>query len=617
MANDIAPQNPIFISTWSRPKRVAFLVNPDSTNVSEINQIIRYCVGCWGGRFNGIFPTTGTEIPEQWWKAMVVLDPDIVFSFFPLEEKLIWKINRHILPARIFDITPKDRDQLSQRNLLSTYDIGAIDVQPLPRFVWVTRGWSQDPFFLYIKDFWEDTPDLTFVLRNFGTLSPVVSMDAAFRDLPYETLESKNIMPKAVLEKVISRVYSRTITPIDLCAMFANFPAPLEYQPFTRGFHLVVGDSPHDAMYAWNRGLTSESGQGRTWFWLPSSLAETSEIIRLLGEWIRFAFWGHNYDHIGRVISYSLETDQLKSIAEGIKEAAHFYFESIRLNPEQFPFPNAHPGGRGIREPRHVEQIPLSESKGLVRFPSPPFVADAHPNFGWMVDLEIQYHPERYGYTNIRPSWNLPKHLGIAEKFFDPYRQCRVVTGGLLSAAIASTEPSIGIRIPSDLTVVWTYLEKHHSNRHSRRTKGPPVRFRSLRVSDKGKYLQGLIQLFGNLFSCGHFFEDPFWRNTLLFMAGRPTDDFSTRKNRVHQALGDFFAGNASPVTVEGSRLDELADFMARRLLFRDPPPQVLTKEQLRSRFGQLRGEALKAGQDTDYRQARTNFDEYKDREFE
>ncbi|MFQ5852478.1 MAG: hypothetical protein ACE5JU_18100 [Candidatus Binatia bacterium] len=617
MANDLTPQIPLSVSTWSRPKRVAFLINPESTNDSEINQIIRYGVGRWGGRFNAMFPTTGTEIPDQWWKAMVSLDPDIVYSLLPLDAKLVWKMNRHILPARIFHVTPEDRDRLGERNLIHVYDIGAIDVQPLPRFVWGNRGSLQEPFFLYIKDFWEDTPNLTFALRNFGTLSAVVSMDTAFRDLPNETIEARSIAPKAILEKVIAHAYSKLVTPIDLSAMFASLPVRLEYLPFAHGFHVVVGDSAYDAMYAWNRGLTSESGQGRTWFWLPSRLAEDKEIIRSLGEWIRFAFWGHNYDQVGRVISYSLKTDQLKSIADGIKEAAHFYFEAIRLNPEQFPFPNTYPAG--ARQPHHVEQIPFSENKGLVSFPSPPFVTDEHPNFGWMVDLEIQYRPQRYTYTNLRPNWHLPKKLGIAGKFFDPYRESRVVTGGLPSGGVNSTERTIGIRIPSDISVVLTYLEKYHTNYRNRfrQSEVPAARFGVLRTSDKGKYLRGLIQLFGNLFSCGHFFEDPFWRDTLQFMAGRPVDDFSTRKDRVCQVLGDFFVGSTNPVTAEGSRLDELADFMARRLLFRDPPPQVLTKEQFRSRFGQLRGEALKYGQDIDYWQACTNFDEYQDRKFE
>jgi len=292
--------------------------------------------------------------------------------------------------------------------------------------------------------------------------------------------------------------------------------------------------------------------------------------MKLIGEWIRSVFWGQNNQRFGKVISYSHSNDQLKAIADAMKTAAHFYFEPIRLNHEQFPFPSAQPGI--IRESRRVEQIPLSENKGLVECPRPPFVTHGHPNFGWMIDLEIQYRPERYTYTNIRPHWELPKRIGIASKFFEPYREARIASTGFPSASVMSTERMIGIRIPSDFEIIWTYLEKHHANRRnrSRRADVSSARFRDFRTSDKGKYLRGVIQLFGNLFACGCFFEDPFWRDTLISMAGK-----------------------------------------------RGSLPKILTKEQFRSRFGQLRGESLQAGRHKDYWEAYTVFDEFKHREFE
>jgi hypothetical protein len=45
--------------------------------------------------------------------------------------------------------------------------------------------------------------------------------------------------------------------------------------------------------------------------------------------------------------------------------------------------------------------------------------------------------------------------------------------------------------------------------------------------------------------------------------------------------------------------------------------PKILTKEQLRSRFGQLRGESLQAGRDRNYWETYTVFDEFKDSEFD
>lgn len=612
MPNDLTPQGTISVSSWARPKRVAFLVDPGHTNDNEINQIIRYCVGRWGGRFNGIFPTTGAEIPSQWWKAMVLLDPDVVYSFVPLDKRLIWHINRYILPYRIFDMTPGDREQFGGRNLIHHHDIGAIDVEPLPHFVWASRARIWEPFFLNLKESSGNTPDETFILRNFGTLPGTMAMDAAFRDTPHEAIDCRGLTAMQILEKVASHG-ARTVAPIDLCSMGASFPQFLEYEPFTSGFHLVIGDSPYDVMYAWNRALSWEKLMGRASFWLPQSLADDEEISRSLSAWIGEIFWEFGHERRGKVISYSLGEDQMRRVAEKLTGALHFFFEPVRLTPEQFPFPSARVGGR--HAPRYTEQVPLSENKALVGFPRPPFVDGGHPQLGWMVDFEIQHRPERYSYINIRPHWDLPKRLGIADKFFHPHRESRVVSGGLPCAAVVATDRAVGIRIPSDRELVWTYLEPH-SNLRRRRIELIPLRFSSLSTSDKGKYLRGLIQLFGNLYSCGSSFEDPFWRDTFLFMAGKPVEDLATRRERAGQVLADFFAADPEPVTCEGPRLEQLAESLARRLLFRDPSAQVLTKGQLRSRFGQLRGDALKAQGDTNYWQAHAAFDERKDQEF-
>lgn len=609
MTEDLVPQNPISISTWSRPTRVAFLINPQSTNDNEVNQIIRSCIRRWGGRFNGIFPTDGIEVPEQWWKAMVIHDPDIVYSLVPLDDQMIWKINRYILPARIVEVSPEDRERSSD-NLIREYEIAAIDVEPLPRFIWSNRGALGDPFFLYLKDFWADTNDLTFILRNFGTLSDDASMSTAFRDVPHDVIECRTLTSKEILQRVTHR-FGRAITPIDLCKKFASFPCALSYEQHTRGFHLVVGDTAHEAMYAWNRDL-SWTSEGRTWFWLPTNLSENIDILKMLGELITHTFWAQGYERQGKVISYSLDEARLQQIAQRATEITRLVFQPIRLQPEQFPFPNS--DGTIRRDPRHTEQVPLSESEALVVFPKPPFLNRGHPNFGWMVDFEIQYRPERYSYTNVRPHWHLPKRLGIASRFFDPHRECRIVSGGLPSGAVTGTESAVGIRIPSDRSVVWTYFEKHHSNTRGK-SENPQLRFRSIRTSDKGRYLQGVISLFGNLFSCGSFFEDPYWRAIFKVMAGRLPNDLVVRKNRCVDILNKFFEINSGSV-IGSQRVAELAAFLVHRLSFRDPLLRYLTKEQFRSWFGQLRQEALKQGRDTNWWQASQRFDDLKELEF-
>src|SRR2546425_13343149 len=104
------------------------------------------------------------------------------------------------------------------------------------------------------------------------------------------------------------------------------------------------------------------------------------------------------------------------------------------------------------------------DNKALITLPRPPFLATEHPDFGWMVDVEIQYHRGRFTYTNIRPNWRLPKRLGVAESFFPGARGCRVTAGGIPSRAATSKEHSATVQVPSDHLVIWHCLGARHTN---------------------------------------------------------------------------------------------------------------------------------------------------------
>ncbi|MHB8156527.1 MAG: hypothetical protein ACYDEQ_03935 [Desulfocucumaceae bacterium] len=124
--NEIVPQTTLSITTSSRPIRVAFLINPDLTNNTELNQIIRFNIGVWGGKYNVIIPTTGKDFLPDWWDFLIAIDPDIIYSFVPLEIELINRINRYILPTKIHEIDTDERTRLGERHLISTHEIGAL-----------------------------------------------------------------------------------------------------------------------------------------------------------------------------------------------------------------------------------------------------------------------------------------------------------------------------------------------------------------------------------------------------------------------------------------------------------------------------------------------------------
>lgn len=617
MGNELTPQSTLTITSSSRPKRVAFLINIEETSDSELNHIIRYNVGIWGGRFNAIIPFRNQEIVEPWWQTLIAIDPDIIYSFFPLEEKLLDRINRHILPYKIVEITPEDRERIrSSHYLINTFEIGALNIQHIPQYSWATRVSIRAPFFFYVKDCWEDTENVTFLLRNFGVLPGIVSMSEAFRELPHAIIEAQNSMPKECLIKFLGQS-GNAVLPIDLCRMYA-YPSYIpEYNNQVQGFHLVVGDAPLDVIYHWNRDLLIDSTWGRHGFWISKKMCADDDLLIQICKWIQSTWWSREQDKQGYVVSYSVDIEYLSDVAKKVSELLHTYFKPVKLEPDQFPTLKIHVTKK--YNYRQTEQIPLSENKGLIGIQKPEFVQDGHPQEGWMVDLEIPFHPERYStWTNARPLWLLPKRIGLSYIFFDPYRDARIISNGFVSCVVTISDQVIGIKIPSDREVFWMFLEDRYSNdERKEQRQGLSLRFYDMRTSDKGKYLRGIIQLFGNLFWCGSSFEDHFWREIFLYMAGRTKYDITQRCNKAHKVLEEFLDGKGAPIllTKESPDADDLAEIIARRISFRDPQPQVATKDFLISRFGQLRSQGLESQREAQWWHANRRYDEWKDRE--
>ena len=99
-------QNTLTVTTTTRPKRIAFFVHEENLTNDEINGIINFNCRHWGGRFNPIIPTSGAELKSDWWNLLIAVDPDIIYSFVNLADALVDRINRHVLPSRIFEINP-------------------------------------------------------------------------------------------------------------------------------------------------------------------------------------------------------------------------------------------------------------------------------------------------------------------------------------------------------------------------------------------------------------------------------------------------------------------------------------------------------------------------------
>ena len=131
-----------------------------------------------------------------------------------------------------------------------------------------------------------------------------------------------------------------------------------------------------------------------------------------------------------------------------------------------------------------------------------------------MVDVGIQYRPEKYFYTNVRPIWKLPLRLGLADLFFTKYSnlETRIIADRIPSKMVKLTERFLGLKVPDDQEIFrLCFFERSYRNSTVDRNIRKNI-FEDMSISDKGRYLQGLFNLFGSVFHADHILRDPFWR---------------------------------------------------------------------------------------------------------
>ena len=148
--------------------RIVFLVDSGTADLEEVDQIIDYNRGLWGGRFNPIMLTDGHTIEDKWWKFLRDIDPDIIKPLVSLDIELIEKFENFLSPL----VIDPYEDEWSTLGTVNVCDAPAgIDINLLNLFE--LRGLYETPALgIFDLDEMDDEIAKHFVLRNFGTYKP-------------------------------------------------------------------------------------------------------------------------------------------------------------------------------------------------------------------------------------------------------------------------------------------------------------------------------------------------------------------------------------------------------------------------------------------------------------
>lgn len=71
---------------WARPRplRVAFLIEDGEHSSLALDGVFADCYNRWGGRFSLIAPCIDGQITQSYWPWLEAYDPDIVYSYVPI-----------------------------------------------------------------------------------------------------------------------------------------------------------------------------------------------------------------------------------------------------------------------------------------------------------------------------------------------------------------------------------------------------------------------------------------------------------------------------------------------------------------------------------------------------
>jgi hypothetical protein len=618
-------QRTLEISASTRPKRIAFLADLTRISNEEIDEIIRYNARCWGGRFNPMIHCTGLDIEPNWWSMLVTLDPDIIYSFLRLSDEFVHRINRTILPARIIE-PPKNGDETKpDQHSFHPFDIKALDIQGIPTFAWTRRSGFQDPFFLYIKESPKNIQEERFALRNFGTLPEYLPYHVMFEDVPHQVIEIKEDAIAELIGSTFLYPSKAAVYPMDLCRYYSSKSYSLPHTTNVPGFHLVVGDTPWEAIYLWNLALQERPVAGRDSFWLPSNALDDEDILDQSCEWINRKYWGEQSHRELKLISYSVPTSELDRLSISLPKKLRMNVQCERLLPGSHPFPgtfenpsSAVRSGFGVDqlEIRRTEQTPVFGNSAIMPIPQPPFVKRQASQTGWMVDLTIEHTPELYTYTNIQPIWMLPKRQGVARLFAQgSYHGARINSCRLPSVEVEHGSETVKISIPEDRTVIWSALLDHGIENTRQKHEQHKSIFERISTSDKGRYVNGLLQLFGSLFHANTFFEDPYWRAISFDLAGRSKYE-ALAAGRIREARDSLveFAEKVRAGT-ESSGIDELLGITLRSARPSNSGLVAYSLKQLKGKFYDIRGKGMRGTDEGNYWRVHEKFDSRRERD--
>lgn len=139
----------------------------------------------------------------------------------------------------------------------------------------------------------------------------------------------------------------------------------------------------------------------------------------------------------------------------------------------------------------------------------------------WSLDLGIERHNDLSRFLNVKHQWVFPKVNGIHSLFL-PQRPGRISEFGTITTFVEVTSARAQLLLPTDEEFFRAVLHPPGSGIHGdlRGTLLTEPPYRLSRLSDKGRYLLGVLRITKGLNNATQIVDSAFWREFFLDMVG-------------------------------------------------------------------------------------------------
>ncbi len=521
MNDDIRP-DPYSIHLRARPLRVAFVVDGADCPADMLDDIFAMSHRAWGGRLWPIVPAERGELAPMYRRLLANSDPDVVYTYCDLTGVQVAWIDRHVHPwwlghnnlrPSLGGERPDYQPALGAEPVDATEAIiPAVGSRWYPHFTptvltantsaaWHHRRWFS---------------------RNFGLVHPS-SVSESISAWPCTVVENDWDDTRVLRELAAVRY---PITAASSAATRSKFFRP-RTSPRGPSYCLVVGDTPSDWLMFWNLIFTIAPYQWERWHTLCVSPTrfEDAEFVEALHTFLREHAVRSGENPPDLVLrSTSVDDETLRSISESlgarhldpIRRVERVEPWSIRRveEDERDSFPILErPWNR--ESPETTEQQAISSRVLLQRPPS-----DVALSGQWVLDLDVEFHEWPKFFSNQQLWWTLPRRVPLPQLFMR--KPGRVNGSGSLSYSMGQPG-TVELSIPSREAVLRVALAngRHGYLRPDDLRQPGDSPYAEFRLSDEGKYVKGVVELFAGLQGASNFFGNSFWRSLVEHICHR------------------------------------------------------------------------------------------------